>query len=135
MRKIKFERLSGQLDEVAYQLRKVHFSKFCPPKAWQPNINAFRLRDAIQICVDLAGVDKSAIDLRVDHGRLLIRGERYPSDPIGSDAPPEQILAMEIDHGPFERQVDLPLEVDPERVTAEQRNGMLWIHLPLRAPA
>jgi quinol-cytochrome oxidoreductase complex cytochrome b subunit len=35
------------------------------------------------------------------------------------------------DYGPFEREVVLPLEVDPERVEAEQRSGLLWISLPL----
>ena len=42
-----------------------------------------------------------------------------------------QVLAMEIDHGPFERHINLPLSVDRARVTAEQRNGLLWIHLPV----
>jgi len=44
-------------------------------------------------------------------------------------------LAMEIDHGPFQREIILPVEVDPNRVIAEQRNGLLWIYLPLRPNA
>ena len=45
------------------------------------------------------------------------------------------VLAMEIDHGAFEREIELPLSVERERVTAEQRNGILWIHLPLQPHA
>ena len=42
------------------------------------------------------------------------------------------VLAMEIDHGAFERQIKLPSTVDRTRVKAEQKNGLLWVHLPLR---
>jgi HSP20 family molecular chaperone IbpA len=38
---------------------------------------------------------------------------------------------MEIDHGPFVREILLPIEVTPAEATAEQRNGFLWINLPL----
>ena len=43
-----------------------------------------------------------------------------------------QVLAMEIDHGSFERQIKLPSTVDRKQVTAEQKNGLLWVYLPLR---
>jgi HSP20 family molecular chaperone IbpA len=42
---------------------------------------------------------------------------------------------MEIDYGPFEREVLLPSDVAPERVTAEQRNGLLWVYLPFQSHA
>jgi HSP20 family molecular chaperone IbpA len=37
---------------------------------------------------------------------------------------------MEIDHGAFCREVELPHDVQPERVTANYRDGLLWIELP-----
>ena len=43
-----------------------------------------------------------------------------------------QMIAFEIDYGPFERVVELPLPVDVARVQAEQRNGLLWIELPFK---
>ncbi|PYL02037.1 MAG: hypothetical protein DME32_07675 [Verrucomicrobia bacterium] len=43
-----------------------------------------------------------------------------------------QILALEIDYGPFEREVRLPADVDVKRARAEQENGLLWIYLPLK---
>ena len=36
------------------------------PHLWQPSINAFRCAGGVRICVDLAGVDKSLIDLSVE---------------------------------------------------------------------
>ena len=40
---------------------------------------------------------------------------------------------MEIDHGGFCREVELPEDVDRDRIAANYRNGMLWIELPKTA--
>src|SRR5437764_14625544 len=65
------------------------------PHLWQPSINAFRCAAAVRICVDLAGVDKSLIDLTVEQRRLIIRGAREAPEPTEQTT---QILALEIDY-------------------------------------
>ncbi len=134
-RSIHLERLHGQLGEVIYQLTRVQFSGFSSTRSWQPAINAYRCTECVAICVDLAGVDKEAIDLQVTPKRLTIRGRRRPPEPDLAEQKPLQVLVMEIDFGQFEREVVLPAEVEPEHVTAEQRQGLLWIYLPLRPHA
>jgi len=99
------------------------------PHLWQPPINAFRCAAAVRICVDLAGVDKSLIDLTVEPRRVVIRGSRETPEPSDQTT---QILALEIDYGPFEREMRLPAEVDVKRARAEQENGLFWIYLPLK---
>jgi HSP20 family molecular chaperone IbpA len=42
---------------------------------------------------------------------------------------------MEIDHGRFEREVDIPPGYDQGRITTEWENGLLWIFLPRIAHA
>jgi HSP20 family molecular chaperone IbpA len=37
---------------------------------------------------------------------------------------------MEIDHGAFAREVELPPDADRESITANYRNGLLWIEIP-----
>jgi HSP20 family molecular chaperone IbpA len=37
---------------------------------------------------------------------------------------------MEIDHGPFARNVELPSDVHHEQISASYRNGLLWIEIP-----
>jgi HSP20 family molecular chaperone IbpA len=39
---------------------------------------------------------------------------------------------MEIDYGPFEREIAFPVDVEIDKAHAEQRNGLLWISLPVR---
>jgi HSP20 family molecular chaperone IbpA len=63
---------------------------------------------------------------------LSIRGVRDVPEPRGKEDPALQMIAMEIDYGPFEREVRLPDEVEVKKVRAEQKNGLLWIHLPLK---
>ncbi|MDB6123670.1 MAG: heat shock protein Hsp20 [Pedosphaera sp.] len=135
IRSIRLRELQGRLGAVAYELTKVQFSEFTLVESWRPLVNAYRCRESLRICVDLAGVDKSAIDLQVEPGRLLIRGNRELPEPKDEGCQPLQILALEIDHGFFEREVSFPFDVETERVTAEQKNGLLWIYLPLQTEA
>lgn len=134
-RDIRLRYLQGQLGEIAFQLTKVQFTQFSAPSAWQPAINAYRYDSFIKICVDLAGVNKESIDLRVEPGRLVLRGRRAMPEPGESIGKCVRVLAMEIDHGPFERAVLLPDEVEINGVTASQDNGLLWINLPVRSNA
>ena len=127
------KRLQGRLGDVAYQLTRIQFSQFSSVERWQPALNAYRCSECIVICVDLAGVDRKSIDVRVESRRLLIRGQRPPPEPVGNGHKPLQVLVMEIDYGRFEREVLLPSDVDRERVKAEQDNGLLWIYLPLQS--
>jgi len=119
------------LGDVVYQLSHVQFTQLASRQIWRPAINAYRCSGQITICVDLAGVDRETLDLRVQARRLSIRGRREVPEPSKSAPTALQVLAMEIDYGQFERQIELPADVDAQRVTAEQRNGLLWIDLPL----
>jgi len=61
--------------------------------------------------------------------RITLRGSREAPEPTDQAV---QMLALEIDYGPFEREFELPAEVDVEKARAEQENGLLWIYLPLK---
>ena len=79
-------------------------------------------------------MDRSQIAVTVEPRRVWLRGRRGPPEPGDAEGPALQVLAMEIDHGGFERDIVLPVEVDPNQVKAEQREGLLWICLPLATP-
>src|SRR5437879_9885495 len=125
IRNIKLRWLHGALQDVTYELSRSQFSRFAP-QAWEPAINAYRCEKCIRICVDLAGVDRSQIDLIVEPQRVLIRGARELPEPSHAEGRAVRLLAMEIDYGPCERQVTLPVEGDINEVEAAQRTGVLW---------
>src|SRR5437867_1097224 len=68
IKNIKLRWLHGALHDVSHELSRSQFSRFA--HAWEPAINAYRCKTCIRICVDLAGVDRSVIDLTVEPRRV-----------------------------------------------------------------
>ena len=110
---------------------------------WTPAVNLYETAVSYRVCVDLAGVDKSRLDITVrppadpgDPMRLVLRGERpVPQSPDvdANNAPRrDRIHRMEIDHGAFVREIELPADVDADRIAATYRAGLLWVELPKR---
>ena len=128
---IRLRWLHSTVAGATHQLGSLRISR-SGPHAWRPAINGYRCPSCIRICVDLAGVEKSDIDLTIQNQRLSIRGVREVPEPGSEKRQTMQMIAMEIDYGPFEREFELPDEVDAKKVHAEQKDGFLWIHLPLK---
>lgn len=127
-RHVRLHWVHGTPGDVTYRLRFSHSR----PHSWRPAINAYRCKTCIRICVDLAGVARSDIDLTITAQTLSIRGVRQVPEPDEGKKGAVQMIAMEIDYGPFHRDVQLPHEVDVDKVRAEQEEGLLWIYLPLK---
>jgi HSP20 family protein len=126
--------MSPQVAKMMDQLSKGYYS-FLPNEVWTPNVNLYETESDYRVCVDLAGVEKDKIDITVADGRLTLRGGRpVPQCPTPPCQDPEQarlkVHLMEIDHGTFSREVELPEDVIRERITARYVDGLLWIELP-----
>jgi HSP20 family protein len=126
----KFSRQAGKLLESVSQ----GYCGFAhTDQTWAPSVNLYETADAYRVCVDLAGVDKERIDLSVNGTMLTIRGEReVPRSPHAARSGPQRarVHRMEIDHGAFCREVELPTDTDPKAISATYRNGLLWVELP-----
>ena len=123
--------LAAQLNTAMQQLLSQTFGRYCPDQTWSPSVNIYQLAGRLEICVDLAGVDRDNLAVRVEPGRLEIRGQRQPPDPPDHGEGPMRILSMEIDYGEFCRQIRLPNNVDLNAVESRYTEGLLWIVLPL----
>jgi HSP20 family protein len=131
VRAIRLHWVQGALSDASYHLMRFRFSRYSP-HAWQPAINAYRCESCFRICIDLAGVEKSEIDLQIEPRRVWLSGTRNNPEPAVKDHRTIQTIAMEIDYGPFIRSISLPAEIDPEKAAASQENGFLWISLPIK---
>ena len=131
----------GRVSKLTEQMMQKGYFNFCPSETWTPSVNLYETDAAYLVCVDLAGVDKEKIDVEVLDNQLTLKGTREvpaygpllaPDDPSGppGNARRPRVHLMEIDHGAFCRQVELPEDVARERITAEYLNGMLWIEIP-----
>ena len=134
-----FSHIARQTQKLMEQMQKGYFN-FCPSETWTPSVNLYETAGEYVVCVDLAGVDKEKIDLEVVENRLKLTGNRTvprpeeyletPPDAHGGEPGRLRVHLMEIDHGGFCREVEMPLNIDRDRIAANYRNGMLWIEIP-----
>ena len=94
---------------------------------WCPPTDVFRTREGIVVRMELAGLKLDEIDLRYEKNTLVVRGVRHDN----FEEPKEAFWQLEIAHGPFERVVELPAEVDPEKIDARLSDGFLIVRLAL----
>lgn len=73
---------------------------------WEPPADIFETEREICIWVALPGVDPDRIEVRLEPGLLLIRGER----PIPRAMRDSAVRRLEIPYGRFERCIELPLD-------------------------
>jgi len=132
-----FKAAARQMNNMLDAMQKGYYG-FYRNETWTPAVNLYENDTAYLVCVDLAGVDKDKIDLEVVDHRLSIRGTREaPIHPDRSEAVATgkiRVHLMEIDHGGFNREVELPVDVARETISATYRDGLLWIELPKKTP-
>ena len=124
-RKRNMDQLQQEIQELFSDLWQV--PRFSGLRAgFRPHVDCFRTDDALTVLVELPGVDPDKVDLFVAEGTLYLAGNR--ARPSGAGQVYQQ---MEIDYGPFRRQVSLGADVDLARARATYAQGVLTIVLPV----
>ena len=95
-------------------------------EAWVPPVDVFQDRDNLVLRAEVPGVDKNAIDVRVENGLLTLEGERKTD----TDLDEKSAFRRERNFGRFARSFTLPTSVDASRITAKYGDGVLEIVLP-----
>lgn len=127
-----FAQIEIRIHEAVSRVWSGNCGSFHPGEAWAPPVNVYRCEQCIDVCVDLAGVEPSDIEVQVMPGRLEIRGVRLAPEPGQTPARSLRIVSMEIDHGPFSCTVAIPDRIDVTAMRTTYERGLLWIRLPLR---
>src|SRR3712207_6063689 len=89
-----------------------------------PAINVYAHQGGIVITAELPGVNEDDLDITVHRDTVTLRGQRR--DPISEAGGYHR---RERRTGLFGRTFSLPFNVDPERVEAKLRNGILTLTL------
>jgi HSP20 family protein len=122
-----FERMRRQIDEL--------FGDFWERAGLGPRHAGFRPAADVYYCgdpplviikVDLAGVAADDVHLEARGRTLVITGERRLRDAEG-----RAYQQIEIETGPFERRIELSVDVEPQRARATYDDGILRIELPV----
>jgi HSP20 family protein len=98
--------------------------------SWVPLADVYETAEGFVVQVDLPGLKDDDVEVHVEGDRLVLRGHRRPSE----QTRPDNYYRMERSYGPFSRTFILTPDVDPDRVTATFKDGLLRLDLPKTRP-
>jgi HSP20 family protein len=90
-----------------------------------PPLNVFRKGEDYLLIAEVAGINKSDLDLQVKGRTIRLSGTKAVKYPEKASVHRRERLG-----GRFDRSVTLPVEVDPDGVKAECHDGILALSLP-----
>jgi HSP20 family protein len=100
--------------------------------AWAPPVDIYDSGShELVIKAELPDMSKDEIEIMVENNSLTLRGEKK----MDSSIKDEQCHRIERAYGVFSRSFSLPPTVDSAKVSADYKNGVLTITLPMREEA
>ena len=96
-----------------------------------PAIDVAEKDDRIVVKADLPGLSKDDIQVSVHDGVLSLRGKREHQEEVKEDG----YTYFERSSGAFSRSIQLPVEVEPDKISAHFKDGVLTIEAPKSARA
>jgi HSP20 family protein len=91
-----------------------------------PRIDIAESAQEVRVSADLAGLDRGDVDVSVADGVLTIRGEtKHEDDDVG-----RHHFRRERFYGAFSRSVQVPANVDLDRIKAKMKKGVLEVTMP-----
>ncbi|MEJ7567294.1 MAG: Hsp20/alpha crystallin family protein [Gaiellaceae bacterium] len=121
------DRLQGEIDELFADLWQVpRFSGM--RHGFRPAVDCFHTSEPheLTVVVELPGVDPESVRVAVEERSLTIAGERPRPRVEG-----QVYQQMEIEYGPFQRQIQLAEDIDVAGASASYERGLLTITMPI----
>jgi HSP20 family protein len=128
MHKRDVDRLQAQLEELFSDMW--HVPGFAGlRRGFRPHVDCYRSEEppAVTVVVELAGIDPGDVEVVVTDRTVVVSGERRRP----GLACRVSYRQMEIEYGPFQRQISLAEDVDPGAAEASYEHGLLKIVMPL----
>lgn len=99
---------------------------------WVPAVDIYEDgKEALVLKAELPDMRREDIHLAVENNTLTLSGERPPEAGVSQ----ERYHRMERATGAFSRSFSLPPTVDAARISAEYKQGLLSVRLPMREEA
>jgi len=118
-----FRRMEEQMDALFGRSPSPSGIRSVVPGTYPP-INVGTTPEAVDVYLFASGVDPRSLDIALQQNLLTVAGERKV--PVEKDV---SYYRKERFDGAFRRVIVLPEDVDPDRVEAHYRNGVLQIHI------
>lgn len=99
---------------------------------WVPAVDIFETENHdLVVRAELPGMTREDIEVVIENSTLVLKGEKK----LDTEVKEENYRRIERTYGTFHRSFSLPNTVDPSRIAAEFRNGVLTVKLPFREEA
>jgi HSP20 family protein len=98
--------------------------------AWVPPVDVAETQEKIIVRAEVPGMRQEDIQIEFENGLLTLRGERKLEKSDGLTW-----HRVERIYGNFSRTFTLPRSVDPEKIAATYRDGILEVEVPKREEA
>jgi HSP20 family protein len=92
---------------------------------WLPTLDVSETQDAVTFKVEVPGIDPKDIQITLQEQVLTIKGEKRRE----KEEKDERFYRTERAWGAFARSMRLPVAVDPKKVNATFKDGLLTIHI------
>jgi len=89
-----------------------------------PRVDILESADELTLFADMPGVKPEDVDVRLDNGELTLHGRCAPRRQHATS------LLAEYGVGDFYRVFSVGQSIDPSKITAELKQGVLTVHLP-----
>ncbi|MBV9626481.1 MAG: Hsp20/alpha crystallin family protein [Xanthobacteraceae bacterium] len=96
-----------------------------PARRFVPVTDIFETDQALTVVLEMPGIDKGSVDVRVENDLLSIEGQVDLSKYRGL-AP----LYIEYNVGNYARSFQLSSKIDQDRITADLKDGVMTVTLP-----
>ena len=96
-----------------------------PARVFVPSADIYETQDALTVILEMPGVEKNNVDVRVEDGVLSVLGKLDLSKYQGL-----QPLYIEYNVGHYSRSFQLSSKVDQSKIAAELKDGVLSLTLP-----
>jgi HSP20 family protein len=123
----RFELFPG-IDTIRREMDSLFGSLAGMREGWVPPLDVYEKEGEMVIRLDLPGIEKKDIKVKVLDDVLMIEGERKLERKIEE----ENYLSQEASYGAFTRRIALPNPVEEYEVKATFENGVLEIHVPVK---
>jgi len=97
-----------------------------PERSEFPPVNMWKNEEKVVVSTEVPGIDPGGVDLSVTGKALTIKFERKPEELKEG----EVYTRKERWYGVFSRTIELPFNIEADRVEAKYRKGVLFIELP-----
>lgn len=98
---------------------------------WVPPVDVAETQEKILVRAEVPGLTQGDIQIEFENGTLTLKGERKLDKTVEGLT----YHRVERTYGAFNRSFTLPRTVDPEKISASYRDGVLEIEVPKKEEA